>query len=152
MHDVLLCINTGKTRDNPRPSSPGDQFYVRGPEEMYRLFPEHAEAVRRSQEIADGCDIQLDFKKRHFPVYVPPEGKTPEEYLRSCANRVFWSATAATRRGSTQAVGARTGHHLPDGLCELLPDRLGLRASPARRDPGAARGSACGAIVSYVPR
>ena len=46
-----------------------DQFYVRPPEEMYRLFPGQEEAVKRSQEIANKCDIQLDFKKRHFPVF-----------------------------------------------------------------------------------
>src|SRR5216684_4811860 len=82
-HDVLLCINTGKLKsDDNRLRYGSDQFYVRPPEEMYRLFPEHHEAVKRSQEIADGCDIQLDFKKRHFPVYTPPAGKTPEEHLR----------------------------------------------------------------------
>ena len=54
-------------------------FIVNRPTRVHlgELFPEHAAAVKRSQEIADGCDIQLDFKKRHFPVYVPPEGKTP---------------------------------------------------------------------------
>src|SRR6185295_899123 len=46
-------------------------------------FPD---AVQRSQEIADGVDIQLDFKKRHFPVFTPPNRKKPETYLRElCA-------------------------------------------------------------------
>src|SRR5262249_20462820 len=81
-HDVLLCINTRKLRSDTNRMRYGDgdgkmidQFYVRPPEEMYKLFPEQHEAVRRSQQIADGCDIVLDFKKRHFPVFVPPEGK-----------------------------------------------------------------------------
>src|SRR6478672_10603823 len=64
-HDVLLCINTGKTlHDENRLRYGSDQFYIRPPEEMYALFQGHEAAVRRSQEIADGCDIQLDFKKR----------------------------------------------------------------------------------------
>src|SRR5437763_1713197 len=55
-HDVLLCINTGKTRnDENRLRYGSDQFYVRAPQEMYGLFPDHAEAVQRSQEIADSC-------------------------------------------------------------------------------------------------
>src|SRR5262249_47709264 len=50
-HDVLLCINTGKTRNDPNRLRYGsDQFYVRSPEEMYELFPGHAEAVERSQQ------------------------------------------------------------------------------------------------------
>ena len=76
---------------------------------MYRLFPEHAAAVKRSQEIADGCDIQLDFKKRHFPVYLPPDGKTPEDYLRElCA------AGVSKRYGGkpSEAVLARLEHEL----------------------------------------
>src|SRR5205814_1282924 len=60
-----------------------DQFFVRPPEEMYKLFPgQLADAVQRSQEIADGVAIKLDFKKRHFPVFTPPEKKKPEDYLR----------------------------------------------------------------------
>src|SRR5204862_155647 len=69
-HDVLLCINTGKTRnDENRLRYGSDRFYVRPPQEMYELFPGHEDAVQRSQEIADGCDIQLDLKARHFPVF-----------------------------------------------------------------------------------
>src|SRR5262249_3721397 len=87
-HDVLLCINTGKTRgDENRLRYGSDQFYVRAPEEMYQLFPDQADAVRRSQEIADGCSIDLDFKARHFPVFPPPEGKKPEAYLRELCER-----------------------------------------------------------------
>src|SRR5207253_2643942 len=72
-HDVLLCINTGKTLNDPNRLKYGsDQFYVRAPEEMYQLFPGHEAAVRRSQEIADGCALELDFTARHFPVFTPP--------------------------------------------------------------------------------
>src|SRR5437868_10131715 len=82
-HDVLLCINTGRLRsDENRLRYGSDLFYVRGPEEMYKLFPGQEEAVRRSQEIADSVSIDLDFKKRYFPVFTPPAKKTPEEYLR----------------------------------------------------------------------
>src|SRR5205085_8997230 len=50
-HDVLLCINTGKIRSDPNRIRYGsEQFYVRGPDEMYELFPAHADAVKRSQE------------------------------------------------------------------------------------------------------
>ena len=82
-HDVLLCINTGRLlKDENRMRYGSDQFYVRPPEEMYELFPGQEAAVKRSQEIADKCDLKLDFKKRHFPVFTPPDKKTPEEYLR----------------------------------------------------------------------
>src|SRR5262249_56525699 len=87
-HDVLLCINTGKTLTDPNRMRYGDgdgkmveEFYVCGPEEMYARFAGREEAVQRSQEIADGVAIELDFKKRHFPAFAPPGGKKPEKYL-----------------------------------------------------------------------
>jgi DNA polymerase-3 subunit alpha len=80
--DILLCINTGKFRtDTNRMRMETNEFYLRSPEEMYAAFPEYPEAVARSQEIADRVDIELEIKKRHFPVFTPPDEKTSEDYL-----------------------------------------------------------------------
>ena len=153
-HDVLLCINTGRTiKDENRMRYGSDQFYIRPPEEMYRLFPEHADAVRRSQEIADGCDIQLDFKKRHFPVFLPPDGKTPDDYLRElCARRHGQALPRQAVRGGPRPARARTGHHLPDGLRRRTSSSCAdfVRFAVEHGIPCSARGSACGALVSYV--
>ncbi|MFN4260830.1 MAG: DNA polymerase III subunit alpha [Gemmataceae bacterium] len=152
-HDVLLCINTNKTRTDPNRMRYGsDQFYVRAPEEMYQLFPNHADAVKRTQEIADRCAIQLDFKKRHFPVFTPPAGKTPEDYLRE----LCW-AGLTMRYGDDppQAARDRLEHEL-GVIC-----RMGFASyflivwdfvnyAVENGIPCSARGSACGAIVSYV--
>jgi DNA polymerase-3 subunit alpha len=152
-HDVLLCINTGRTRaDENRMRYGSDQFYVRPPEEMYRLFPDHADAVKRSQEIADGCHIELDFKKRHFPVFTPPDRKTPEQYLRElCA------AGLKERYGDepSQAVRDRLEHELGI-ICRMgfasyfLIVSDFVRFAVENGIPCSARGSACGALVSYV--
>jgi DNA polymerase-3 subunit alpha len=152
-HDVLLCINTGKTRNDANRLRYGsDQFYVRAPEEMYALFPDHADAVRRSQEIADRCAIDLNFKARHFPVFTPPDRKTPEEYLRElCAQGLL--ARYGARPGP--AAVERLKHEL-DIIC-----RMGfagyflivwdfVRFAKENGIPASARGSACGAVVSYV--
>ncbi len=81
--DILLCINTGKFRtDANRMRMENDQFYLRRPEEMYETFAGHEDAVRRSQEIADKVDIDLQLGQRHFPVYNVPQETTPEDYLR----------------------------------------------------------------------
>src|SRR5581483_6877638 len=85
-HDVLFCINTGKKRDPRKKQYPEGRipnpYYVRSPEDMYRLFPGYEDAVARSQQIADRVHIDIDFKKRHFPVFTPPKGLTAEGYLR----------------------------------------------------------------------
>jgi DNA polymerase-3 subunit alpha len=152
-HDVLLCINTGRLRSNPkRFKFEGDQFHVRGPEEMYRLFPGHEEAVKRSQEIADRIDIQLDFKKRHFPVFTPPPGKTPEQYLRELCE----AGLLERYRGKpSQAARDRLEHELAI-ICRMGFASYMLivwdfvRFARERGIPAGARGSACGALVSYV--
>jgi DNA polymerase-3 subunit alpha len=152
-HDVLLCINTGKTiKEENRLRYGSDQFYVRSPEEMYRLFPEHPDAVQRSQEIADGCCIQLDFTARHFPLFTPPQAKQPEDYLRElCA------AGLRDRYGdpAPQAAAERLDHEL-DIICRMGFASYFLivwdfvRFALEQGIPASARGSACGAIVSYV--
>ncbi|MBL8889362.1 MAG: DNA polymerase III subunit alpha [Planctomycetaceae bacterium] len=81
--DVMLCINTGKFRSDPqRMQMDGREYHLRSPEEMYAKFVGLEEAVARSQEIADRVDIDLELGKRHFPVFYPPDDKTPDEYLR----------------------------------------------------------------------
>lgn len=154
-HDVLLCINTRKTlKDENRMRYGSDQFYVRPPEEMYKLFADHADAVQRSQEIANGCDVQLDFKTRHFPVFTPPRGKKPEDYLRELC-----LAGLKERYGDSPPARAveRLEHEL-DIIC-----RMGfagyflivwdfVRFALSQGIPASARGSACGALVSYVLR
>ena len=159
-HDVLLCINTGAKRSDEkrmRYGEPGlnklvDQFYVRPPEEMYRLFPGREEAVKRSQEIADGCCIELDFSARHFPVFTPPDDKKPEDYLRELCH-----AGLRERYGDAPApaVLERLEHEL-DVICRMGFASYFLIVSDFVRFavdngiPAGARGSACGALVSYV--
>ncbi len=86
-HDVLLCVNTHALRsDTNRMRMETKEFFVRSPEEMYAAFPSHTDAVARSQEIADRCDIQFD-AKRYYPVFRAPGEKSDIEYLRElCEN------------------------------------------------------------------
>ena len=86
--DILLCVNTGKFRtDTNRMRMETDEFYLRSAEEMYAAFPGMDDALRRTQEIADSVHIELELGKRHFPVYSPPDGKTPEQFLRELCIR-----------------------------------------------------------------
>ena len=159
-HDVLLCINTGRhIKDENRMRYGSDQFYVRPPAEMYKLFPGQEAAVKRSQEIADKCDLNLDFKKRHFPVFTPPAKKTPEAYLRELCEIGLIERYGPDAPPETQARfdAAKQRLELEIGIiC-----RMGfagyflivwdfVRFAITNDIPAGARGSACGAIVSYV--
>ena len=159
-HDVLLCINTGRLlKDENRMKYGSDQFYVRPPEEMYRLFPGHEAAVKRSQEIANKCDLQLDFRKRHFPVFTPPQKKTPEAYLRELCEigllERYGPDASAEAQSRMDAARERLEHELGI-ICKMgfagyfLIVWDFVRFAISKGIPAGARGSACGAIVSYV--
>jgi DNA polymerase-3 subunit alpha len=152
-HDVLLCINTSKTlNDANRMRYGSDQFYVRPPAEMYAMFPDQASAVKRSQEIADSVDIQLDFKQRHFPVFTPPKASTPEDYLREICRQGLLERYGGN---PTAAARERLEHEL-EIICRMGFASYFLivwdfvRFALENHIPATARGSACGALVSYV--
>lgn len=83
VHDVLLCIQTGKTRDEEkRMKFPTDEFYLKSYEEMKSIFPNVQEALENTVKIADRCNVELDFETMHLPEYKVPLGFTNSEYLR----------------------------------------------------------------------
>ena len=153
MHDVLLCVNTKSLRsETNRMKIDTDQLFIRSPEQMYDAFPRVPDAVARSQEIADRCQIDLDLKARHFPVFTPPPGKTDAQHLREIAEAgLIW------RYGENPDPKFRERLEYELSVIE----RMGYasyflivwdfaRFAREKGIPCTARGSACGAIVSYV--
>ena len=92
-HEILLNIQSGEpceiwerdSQGNPKFRIPNPkrriysshEFYFKSPEQMDSLFHDVPEAVSNTQEVADKCNLEIDFKTKHYPVYVPPslEGK-----------------------------------------------------------------------------
>ena len=85
MQEVLMCIQTGKTlQDENRMRMNTDQLYVKSEEEMLRIFPNFREAIERTEEIAQRCQVEFDFSTTHLPRFPLPEGVTDDTaYLRS---------------------------------------------------------------------
>ncbi|MCK4908957.1 MAG: DNA polymerase III subunit alpha, partial [Planctomycetes bacterium] len=82
-HDILLCISTNKTVNDPnRLRMPNDEFYFKSPEEMAQTFAEIPEALASTIQITDKCNLELPFDKRHLPRFTPPGGVTSGVYLR----------------------------------------------------------------------
>ncbi len=82
-HDLLICIGTQSQReDAKRMRYQPEQFYLRSAEEMKALFAEVPEAVLNTREVADRCNLQIEFGRLHYPNFEPPEGVSREEYLR----------------------------------------------------------------------
>jgi DNA polymerase-3 subunit alpha len=90
MHDVLLCIQTGKrVSDTNRMRFSGDGFYVRPMDEMLGLFPEVEEAVRNTATVAAMCDLKIQLGGMLLPRYEVPGDLSPDQYLRSLCEDGF---------------------------------------------------------------
>jgi len=82
-HDSLICIGTQTLlSDSKRMSYQPEQFFLRSAEEMKALFAEIPEAVQNTLEVAEKCNLEIEFGKLHFPTFEPPEHHTREGYLR----------------------------------------------------------------------
>ena len=104
-HDILLCIGTGKTvNDSERLRYHGDQFYLKTAEEMLRVFPDYADAIRRTARIAERCNVDLSFKENYLPNFDVPAGYTLEAYFEHIVRQGF--AARVPRLKELAATGA----------------------------------------------
>jgi DNA polymerase-3 subunit alpha len=85
-HEVLLCIQTGKTlKDESRMRFSTDQFYFKSPEEMKEAFRDIPDAIRNSVLIAERCNVEFSLGENLLPRYTPETGESPEEFLGQLA-------------------------------------------------------------------
>jgi DNA polymerase-3 subunit alpha len=88
IHDVLLCIQTGKTVTEPdRMQMEGESYFLKTADQMAALFPDLPKALSNTVEIAERCDVQLTFGDYHLPIFEVPEGYNAQSYLRHLCER-----------------------------------------------------------------
>jgi DNA polymerase-3 subunit alpha len=85
VHDVLLCLQTGKTIGTEgRMRFESDQFYLKSPAEFDLAFGHAApDAIKNTMAIAERCKVALDLGKNKIPAFRVPDGMTSEGYLRN---------------------------------------------------------------------
>ncbi|KOR24565.1 DNA polymerase III subunit alpha [Clostridium sp. L74] len=90
-HDILLCIQTGKTvEEENRMRYPSDQFYLKSSEEMYESFSYVPEALENTVKISEQCNFDYNFHESKLPKFPLEEGIDPYEYLREiCFKGLF---------------------------------------------------------------
>lgn len=112
MQDVLICIGTNKTLDDPnRMRMESRELYVKSAEEMYYRFGHIPGALPNTLAIAERCDVQLPFGQLHLPNYALPAGYDEASYLRKlCLDR----------------LAPRYGGQVPDGAMVRLDHELNV--------------------------
>ncbi|MDD5009344.1 MAG: DNA polymerase III subunit alpha [Syntrophorhabdaceae bacterium] len=89
-HELLLCIQTGKTiNDKTRMSFSTDQFYFKSPEELELAFSRYPEALSNTVKIAEMCNLTIETGTYHFPEFTPPGSLGLNEYFEKLCTEGF---------------------------------------------------------------
>ncbi|MBI3115149.1 MAG: DNA polymerase III subunit alpha [Candidatus Kerfeldbacteria bacterium] len=153
-HDVLLCIQTKKQKNDPDRLSMLDEDYslISG-DEMVQRMPEDRDAIARTVEMADSCDVEIELGKIRLPHFDVPNGQTPDDHLR-----------ALCREGIAKRYGSRPSAEVQKRLDYELGVIRNVGFAPfflivqdfvnwAKQQGivvGPGRGSAAGSIVAYL--
>lgn len=153
MHDVLLCIQTGKKIDDTdRMKFSNDEFYFKTQDEMKQRFKNYPSAIKNTQKIADMCNVELSFDNIYLPKLQLENGQNANNYLeRLCKN-------ALTKRYNnvTDEIKDRLKKELDTinqmGFADyflIVYDYVSY-AKKENIAVGPGRGSAAGSIVAYL--
>ncbi len=162
-HDLLLCIQTGKTiNDKDRLSFKSDQFYFKSSEEIDMAFSRYPEALANTVKIAEMCNVTIDTGTYHFPEFKPPENLPLNDYFEKLSKKGFDERLPRIRalydsfdEGLFEQYKARLGYELDvikktgfAGYFLIVADFINyakLQGIPV----GPGRGSAAGSLIAY---
>jgi len=157
--EVLICIQTGKTLNDPnRMSIKSEEFYMKDAAEMEALFGEVPEALANTLAVAEQCDFEFEFGAAHYPDFQTPDGAGKKEYLARAAEEGL--ARKLARFGVEGAEAERYRERLRmelevisgqnyEGYFLIVSDFI--RHAKERGIPvGPGRGSAAGSLAAYA--
>ncbi|MDI3534752.1 MAG: polymerase subunit alpha [Thermosediminibacterales bacterium] len=154
IHEILLCIQTQKTIDDPdRLKFEGKEFYLKNEEQMRELFRDCPEAVDNTYRIAKMINLEFDFNRVLIPSYMaPPEFDSAMDYLRY----LCYEGLRKRYKKITTEIRERLEHELNiihkmgyEDYFLIVWDFVNF-AKRNNIPVGPGRGSAAGSIVSYV--
>jgi DNA polymerase III subunit alpha len=163
--DVMVCIQTGKSiNDTNRLKFTGNQFFVKSPAEMAKVFSGYERVLARSMEIAERCNVRLEKVKDPFPQFEVPAGYSIPDYFEHVAREGFAKRLEILRE---QQTAGRLKHSLDDYEKRLSREIEIIRqmqfpgyflivwdfiryAKEQNIPVGPGRGSAAGSLVAYA--
>ncbi len=156
IQDVLMCIQTGKTVDDPdRMKFESQELYLKSEDEMRALFPDLPKAYDNTEKIAELCDFDFEFGHYHLPQFQLPAGERDSlAYLK----KLCYAGLAERLPGYGPEYAAQLDYELGvidqmgfvDYFLIVWDFRNYARTQGIPTGPG--RGSAAGSLVSYALR
>ncbi len=152
-HDVLLCIQTGKTvEDTNRMRFSTSEFFLKTPAEMGEIFFDYPEALENTLKIAGRCNVQLELGQLHMPKFQLPAGITPENHLETLCRqaimdkKIIWNEEREERLTYELSIINQMGF---PGYFLIVRDFVHF-AKKEGIMVGPGRGSAAGSLVAYL--
>ena len=155
-HDVLVCVQIGKTIDDPTRMIYNGDFSLRDPKDLVEAFKEVPEALENTQKIADMCELEIPFEENLLPEYKIDSGQTPDEFLREeCLKGLperYPDITEEEKKAHLERLDYELGVIAKMGFSSyflIVADYVKwAKSNGIMVGPG--RGSAAGALVTYL--
>jgi len=153
-HDILLCVQTGRTINDPdRMRFSGPDYYLKSEEEMAALFADYPEALENTAKIAARCQVDFTFGELQLPFYPLPEHfESDDAYLRAlCEERLssrYADVTDEIRTRLDYELDVIHGMGYASYFLIVWDFIVYARGHSVEVGPG--RGSAAGSIVAYL--
>ncbi len=156
-HEVRVCINQGRTLEDPRrPRAYSDRQYLRSASEMRELFSDIPEALDNSLAIAERCNVTLKLGESFLPNFPTPAGQTESDYLRELSVRGLEERLERVPEADHQAYRERLERELDVIIQMGFPGYFLIVADfiqwAKRQDipVGPGRGSGAGSIIAWA--
>ncbi len=162
-HELLLCIQTGKTiNDKDRLSFSTDQFYFKSPEEIALAFSRYPQALSNTMRVAEMCNVTIDTETYHFPDFHPPGDMDINQYFEELSREGF-NKRMPEIRSRYDSFGEDLGKRYEDrfnyevgvikntgfsGYFLIVADFINY-AKTHGIPVGPGRGSAAGSLIAY---
>lgn len=164
MHDVLLCIQTGKTvNEENRMRMDSQELYLKSAEEMAAQFSRYPQALENTLQIAERCNLEIPIGKTQMPQFQVPEDMPAETYLAREVRKGFEARMDVLRKSTPEDEWEETLEKYQKRLgseLEMITE-MGfasyflivwdfIRYAKENRIPvGPGRGSAAGSLVAF---
>ena len=152
MQDVLMCVQMGKTVDDPdRMKFPNDEFYFKTYDEMAEIFPNDLDALETTMEIADKCNFRYEYGHYLFPRYIPETGEEPLVYFRKLIDEGIQKKLGGETPEIRERIETELEVIVKQGFVEYFlivwdyinaARNMGISVGPGR-------GSGAGSLVAY---
>ncbi|TDT63733.1 DNA polymerase III catalytic subunit DnaE type [Fonticella tunisiensis] len=152
-HEILVCIQTGKTIDDPdKLEFLSDEFYLKSPAQMGELFSYAPSAIENTVKIAEMCNVEFEFGVTKLPKFETPDGMDSKEFLR----KLCFDGLNERYKNPSKEVIDRLNYELSvieqmgyvDYFLIVWDFIRFARENGIMTGPG--RGSAAGSVVAYA--